>query len=141
MVTSFSIVEVSVLIGYLTFSVWTAYTSGYNMALMKRHAPRGAGKYGPYLGQAAAYIGIAAMVFLIVDMVAYEAGFLRADLPVFLSSLNFFSFLLRQFGSVRFASGRYIAFIAANAVSSIAVSFLVTRRAYNYGRSRIEGPS
>jgi uncharacterized membrane protein len=138
MTIPFSPIEVFLPLGYLAFSIWAAYTSGYNAALMKMHHPKGAGKYGPYLGVAAAFAGIAAMIFIELDEIAYDTGFIRANLPYVLSHLSFFSFLLRQLTTFRFVISAYTEYVILGMALSLAASYVLTRSAFDYGKSRIE---
>ncbi len=47
---TFTILEIALPIGYLIFSMWTAYTSGYNMAMMRKHKPKGQASTGRISG-------------------------------------------------------------------------------------------
>ena len=134
----FSSLEVLLPLGYLTFSVWAAYSSGYNMTLMKKHKPRGAGKYGPYLGIVAAFVGIAAMIFIELDELAYDTGFLKLNLPSALSNLNFFTFLLRQFSYFHLSLTRYSEYVILGIILAVVVSYVITKISFDYGKSRIE---
>lgn len=136
---AFSIIEILVPIAYLLFSLWTAYTSGYNLALMKKHRPRGAGKYSPYLTVLASFGGVAIVAFLGIDAWAYESGFLNVDLPRALSNLDFFEFLVRQFTTLLIPrSTHYLAFVTIGVAIALCVSYFAVRFAFNYGKSRIE---
>lgn len=130
--------EVLVPAGYLVFAVWASYTSGYNMALMRRHRPRGVGKYGPYLTVSATFIGMAAIIFLVLDEFAYDTGFLKANLPADLSGLNFYSFLLKQFTNFHLRLSLYSLFFIGGLVISLIAAYAIIRFAFDRGKKGIE---
>ncbi len=78
------------------------------------------------------------MLFLLLDLVAYSTGFIRQNLPSELSTLNFLSFLYNQFTSIHFISLRYVGYLTLGVIFAITLSYLITKIAFNYGKSRIE---
>lgn len=126
-----------VLVAYLAFSVWNAYSTGCNRAMLRRHNVKGVIQYGPYLSLTVSFFGVMIAVFLCYELVGYYTGTIRLNLPSDLSNLDFFTFLIMQFSDIRLRYIRYVLFLAFGLVISGAVSFVVVDSIYRKGLAKI----
>ena len=133
MTASLSPIVALALIGYFAFSMWNAYSTGYNRGLLRKHNAKGAINYGPYMSLAVSFFGIMIAVFLFYELVGYYVGFIRLNLPAALVSLNFLSFLVQQFSRVNLAYVFYVKFLAFGLAISALAAYLTVRFMYSKG--------
>lgn len=134
------LVVAAVLIGYLVYSVWSAYSTGVNKGMMKRTQMKGIVQYGPYLSLLISFFGVMIVVFILYELAAYYNGFFRGNLPANLAQLDFFTILYRQFTSPKLDYRAYDIFLSVGLVLSCVVSVFVVRFLYSRGLRKGHGP-
>jgi len=127
------------LLAYFIYSLWNAYSTGCNHGMLKKNQVKGIIRYGPYLSLTISFFGVMIVVFLIYELIGYYTGFIRLDLPAALANLDFFTFLIKQFSSVRLHYPIYMAFLGTGLALSAILSYLVVTSLYRMGLHKISG--
>jgi hypothetical protein len=83
-------------------SVWNAYSSGYNIALLRKNRQGGFQKVASYAGLGLAFAGMAYVVLSILSILAYYLGYISYNALGAVLGLNFlvFGILIIGFGFI-----------------------------------------
>ncbi len=126
-------IVLAVLVGYVAFSIWNAYSAGVSRGMMRKQSIKGIAQHGPSLSLILSFAGIALAVFLLYELAAYYSGFIRINLPAALDNLDFITFLTRQFETINFRSERYVAFLGAGLSVSLIAALVLVKFLYEKG--------
>ncbi len=121
------------LLGYFIFAIWSAYSTGYNKGLLKKHGAKGIIQYGPYLSLAISFFGVMLVIFLSYELLSYYSGFLKLSVPTGLANLDFLTFVIHQFDSLKLIYIKYVAFLLGGVLISAAASYVIVHFLYMKG--------
>ncbi|MDE1762242.1 MAG: hypothetical protein KGH59_00450 [Candidatus Micrarchaeota archaeon] len=93
-----SLLAILLLILNFGISIWNAYSSGYNITLLRKANAHGFTKAAAYSGLGLAFVGMTYVLVIVLAFIAYSAGYVSADTVNYALGFDFLVFGLMIIG-------------------------------------------